>query len=331
MPTLSFILSGLLVGAGSIYLYLSQTNKIEKTKQKIAESNKVTYLAKKSSLTLSSVKNIDTNNSFDIIATTGDKLSNFVAKDDDIDTQKLMLLNRCQKEVEKIIMAGKTPNQESIPSCQKLEGEKFEFYGLSSSGVDIPEDSILKKDKTKAIKLQKKLEFALLNEKIIDKKIKEFKRKKYIQKKLASIKTSDMDKIKERLHKIELSKYKENLEKLIRQKNNLLIYKKSLLQNISSLEKEVLSFAKLKKDSSAGIISGMVDSAKSMFGFNNSDKNHKKDRYKQKDVDKNINITKSKLISKKDELKDIDLQLANLNSQIQKLEKKLNLKGKKDD
>ncbi len=311
MPALSFILSGLLVGAGSIYMYLSQTDKIEKTKQKIAESNKVTYLSKKSSLTLSSVKNIDTNNSIDVMATTGDKLSNFVSKDENTDSKQIILLDKCQKEVEKIILSGNTPNESTIPACKQLKDKKFEFYGLSSSGVDIPEKSILKKDKLLQTKLQDEITFASVNQ-----KIKQFKKKKFIDKKIASISTPNMKKhLKNKLFAQEISRYKNIIKRDKKYLDYFLSYKQSLISNISDIENEISS---LEKQSNS-----------------NKDKNEKwmmTKMTKMFDISSLINTKKSKLQSKQKDLHLAEFEIKILNSRIKEYQNKIkNLEGKKDD
>ncbi len=319
MPALSFILSGLLVGAGSIYLYLSQTDKIEETKQKIAESNKVTYLSKKSSLTLSSVKNIDTNNSIDIMATTGDKLSNFVSKDKNMDNKQIVLLDKCQKEVEKIILSGKTPNESTIQACKQLKDKKFEFYGLSSSGVDIPEKSILKKDKLIQTKLQEEITFASVNQ-----RIKQFRKKKYIDKQIASISSPNMKKVKNRLLAQKRTKYQNILKKLQEEKESLLSYKQSLISNISLLNDEISSEThhsnrdnSRDRGMSMGMNMGnMMDSGMDMMD-------------NMTDI---IKSKKSKLASNKKDLSSVEIKISNLNSQIKEYKEKLkNLEGKKDD
>jgi len=242
MPSLSFVLSALIVGAGSIYLYLSQTDKIEDAKKKIQETKKIEYINKKTSLTLSTVKNTDSNNSLDIIASSGDKLSNFVALTKDVEEKDLILIDRCQKEVQKQIEQGNTPNIKTLKACKKLSEKKFNFYGLSAGGVSIPEKSILRNSTNTKTLLPTQIALNSLNEQIINKKIKKLVIKKKLEER---IKNNDLSKkFKDKFIQKEIAYLERKLAFYQKEKKSVLAYKKALLTNINSLRGEISSLQK---------------------------------------------------------------------------------------
>ena len=187
MPTLSFLLAAVLVSSGAMYSYLSSTKKIEESKAKIAESDKIVYISKRASLNLSVVKNSDTNQSDSIMSLGSTKLSNFVAKDDTTSKAETLLLDKLQKAMMKVVVDSGEDN----PSCQTLadtnlitkseclsiKDKQFTFYGVKSSGIDIPKNSMIAKASLLNSRLQDKIKSTQTDDKIAKKKIAGHKRK----------------------------------------------------------------------------------------------------------------------------------------------------------
>jgi hypothetical protein len=183
MPTLSFVLSGLLVGAGAIYSYLTYSQKIDETKSKIEESKKVIYLAKKNSLNVASANNLDVNNSLATISLDDGKVSNFLSKDENLTKDEIALIDKLQLAVEKVVLEDNNLNPNctdlsntgyiNFSECEKLKDKKFHTYQVTSSGVSLPKNSILSKDET-GIKITNTLKSASNSELLSKKKIERF-------------------------------------------------------------------------------------------------------------------------------------------------------------
>jgi hypothetical protein len=183
MPTLSFVLSGLLVGAGAIYSYLTYSQKIDETKSKIEESKKVIYLAKKNSLNVASANNLDVNNSLATISLDDGKVSNFLSKDENLTKDEIALIDKLQLAVEKVVLEDNNLNPNctdlsntgyiNFSECEKLKDKKFHTYQVTSSGVSLPKNSILSKDET-GIKITNTLKSASNSELLSKKKIDRF-------------------------------------------------------------------------------------------------------------------------------------------------------------
>lgn len=186
MPTLSFLLTALLVSSGAMYAYLSSTSEIEKSKQKILESDKIVYIAKKSALEMSSVANLDTNQSSSIISLGDTKLSTYVAKDDTTSPSDMKLLDRLQKAMVKVVVESGVDNPScsklaetnliTVSECNSLKSKKFTFYGVKSDGIDIPEGSMIAKDSLLNSRLVDKIKSNQSNDKLAQKKIESHKK-----------------------------------------------------------------------------------------------------------------------------------------------------------
>jgi len=204
MPTLSFVLSGLLVGAGAIYGYLSYSQKIEESKAKIEESKKLVYIAKKSSLNSSSVAKDDINNTTISISLDDGKISNFLAKDENLTKMDSKLLDKLQLAMQKAVLdqGVENPTCQTLSAtgyiteeeCEQLKNKELQTYKVTSDEIKLPDNSILSQDTKNNLDLIKNIQTSknsdLLSKKNIDSFHKQLEDSKEVEKVVQNISDS---------------------------------------------------------------------------------------------------------------------------------------------
>lgn len=311
MPALSFVLSGLLVGAGAIYSYLTYSQKIDETKSKIEESKKVIYLAKKNSLNVASANNLDVNNSLATISLDDGKVSNFLSKDENLTRDEIALIDKLQLAVEKVVLEDNNLNPNctdlsntgyiDFSECEKLKNKKFHIYQVTSSGVSLPKNSILSKDET-GIKITNTLKSASNSELLSKKKIDRFHKSVKDRVKLERIVSNIKD---EKFFQKISKRYVENSQR--NKVNDKLV---------STLEKvAMLRFTKNSKSADNKNIDKKSKYKKITDMF---DKYKKKKSVEKLELEKKIKLLKEQRYKYMSELNKLQYEIASLKKSLEK-------------